>query len=439
MPAPLLEEARSALEDSTGGGTASALALQALLDGYLRAFQNRDGANGYLALAVWEGRIRERVFSRPGSGRYVSDLQAISANAGRSPEAIYQLAMAMQRTWENRYALARAPARAARLETAATSGAVAGIAAGTAVAVALRVRPDQVPRLFSLARRALPVLPLAGAGIATAGTQGWNLHRAHSLPPAPAQIMDLGVREDQYHYDRGSDTSEIFALTASAGVAALASFHPVALVGSVVIGVAIDQGTEQWNSRRLRSRLTGAARLFQNARRSNDRAALFGAADAVTEATLPLVTYLGENRPQSVAALRRAGKYRVLRHLLANGEDSASSLEGRDSLTAQRQLRAFQAWLSEWEGKLGKEIPQTLREQNFLRWMRSVVEQEEARHLLELRRKGFGTDPVLNQLRAISLLRSADERYLEGNIDALMNQLHMQLNLAILNGAMETE
>jgi hypothetical protein len=232
------------------------------------------------------------------------------------PTAYFDLARKLQFHWESRYA-AGIGQRAAQLRTNRDIGYKAGASLGMlALGVLLIKNPTKAPRYFRMVRHLLPV---SGAIVGhTAGASLSATQVGGDAPPGPAHIMRLGLPahseegtygEDQLYRDfislsagmaAGSIATELWIVVRGARAVNIATtpakLHPLVLIGSLAVGLAVEEGVargiEYWEEEGLRTEMRNALSRLDRSIRENDQAGVLVNGERFKRTVMNLALYM---------------------------------------------------------------------------------------------------------------------------------------------------
>jgi len=291
--------------------------VQRYTDAYQR--ETRSGSASRVLSTLYSTQIRNHVFQHVDSLQnetYINELTYLDEVGVSHAPAVFDLARKLQFHWESRYA-AGIGQRAAQLRTNRDIGFKAGASVGMlALGVLLIKNPAKAPRYFRMVRHLLP----ASGAIAgrTAGASRSAIHVGGDAPPGPAHIMRLGLPahseepgygEDQLYQDfislsagmaAGSIATELWLVVRGAraiNVAATpAKLHPLVLIGSLAVGLAVEEGVargiEYWEEEELRKEMRNALTQLDRSIRENDQAGLLVDGERFKRSVMNLAMYL---------------------------------------------------------------------------------------------------------------------------------------------------
>lgn len=266
--------------------------IKTLTHKYISSFQ---GAS-LLEKGVLSDRVQEAIFCQIDNSIYIDSLRYLDALAPIYPDEIHALAGKLQRKWEVKFGLSLIQSKQ-QIEVSSTKiGAIAGISALGIIAI---TKPNVLPSYFKYFRY---FLPAAGAYAGYKSSDVTRLILGVQVPPAPAQVMHLGIIDSGLVADETEIANDVMKILTSAGaglaayellsavkIAKWARINPVALVGSLVVGWVVDDGVEfildKRDLRKKRSDVRSALKSLYHAHEQNDDDALFVAADALVKST----------------------------------------------------------------------------------------------------------------------------------------------------------
>ncbi|MGK5083147.1 hypothetical protein WDW37_07555 [Bdellovibrionota bacterium FG-1] len=279
-------------------------AFEFLLNGYISAFY----ANNSLETLDYQRRLSIRIWASPSLTEYQDLLHAIDQNAKQAPEAIFDLARVLQLEWEASHTHGLAELRLKTITQGAESGALVGLFTMGLIFV---TKGRAAPRYFSLWRRVSPLIPVA---LGTAA--GWEINQDRekqqkALQPSPAQIMHLGIENDDAAYEEKELLADLASLGVSLSVGAAASSatantalrllksarlastplkaNVYGFIAGTLIGGFLDTGVQMVRdtrqNRRLREQVLHTQADFERASLGQDLVALFQAADQLFQAS----------------------------------------------------------------------------------------------------------------------------------------------------------
>ncbi len=297
-----------------------------LVDEYVAAYASSQLSDQGLHY-VKASQIARAVFKNPGSPEYVELLSYLGQQSQRAPEAITDLARMLNARWEaltlmGVEGLAR---REKREEFAAVAGsAPACLAVLGLLTVGTLKNPANGAKFLSLANR-LTLLPTLG--LATGAGVGYGMHQLEGPAyPSPSETMRIGITSDQFlvarnpaietfgpllaslavssiTYDMiatGSIAVEALGFARTAAIAANeaatpAKVNPLALAGSIVAGIAVDQGLtelqDQIRFNEFKEKISEAVNLFDQAREIGSVAGMYQGAEALNTVVMQFFTH----------------------------------------------------------------------------------------------------------------------------------------------------
>ena len=291
-------------------------------------------------------QIAIQVFAHPGTQEYVDDLKYIDHQASRAPEAMYDLAIALQNRWEAAYGMelnaktqdigaTPGQRRDDRVHIGENAGAMIGSAVALAALGLACVRnPTAIPRYNAVFRSLLPALGFAGGALlgheAATGLNNAGVFETH-IPIAPAHVMRLGVEKDDFSRDDATLVRTLVPIILSAGAgeafyaaaavesetlaetllgvirairvvnaaATPAKIDPPVLIASIVVSIVFDKlataGIEAMQYRDVRNQVLNTGKIVTYGASSGDDITLYRGADALVQSVLGFAAYV--NRP----------------------------------------------------------------------------------------------------------------------------------------------
>jgi len=237
---------------------------------------------------------------------YSQHLVLIDNYSDRHPEAISDLARKLQFHWEQKYFDLFRFSRAQKTNQKTYLDKVGGSLGILALGVFLIRDPSKAPRYFKIYRHLLPLLGV-GIGHTVAHHTSSRPQTEPKLPPAPAQLMRLGVslEEDmELSSDSNAFIKDFVALASGLAAGSVASeiytavrisravntastpakINPLVLLGSVAIGLITEYGVGEYIEYReesqLRADMQHNLRRLDRAVRSGDRGEIIKAAES---------------------------------------------------------------------------------------------------------------------------------------------------------------
>ncbi len=458
---------------------------------YVGAYERRQS----LQRALFTSRIKNTLFENVQTGGYVEGLRYIDAQSTSHPEAIYDLAKSLQLHWEARYAMGMGLKRTERARTATKAGTVVGIVGLAASGILLFFRPSAAPKYFRIWRH---LMPLAGAA-AGYGT-GRALHELGWLdedtPLAPAHVMRLGINTDDYHYDDDTLVRDIVSLTAGVAATSMAisayryirtgvkavkyvnaaatpaKVHPLVLVGSIILGLIVEEGVEaavdHYEHKGYKDRFTAQRDCMLQAYVNGEDERIYSCADGLVRTAMNLASYYnrsineaiqeyagdvaeaaedyGEGTPRFQEKLDKLTRelsddirealddraFRIdlsyegylVRGFLKNRDEAAIDelgQRGRDLAAAYQ--RSFERWLSHRENEDRQSFADNQRNELFRYYMDQLDRAADERVAGTLRAGAIPFHANHMLLQAAALIRSLDKPYLEDQAEFLMSTI----------------
>ena len=446
------------------------------VDAYRKETRSKSGSR--LLSTLYSTKIQTHLYSHIGSEQYINELTFLDSLGGADAQAIFDLARKLQFHWEARYA-AGIGQRAAQRKQSNDIGTKAGASVGMlALGVLLVKSPQNAPRYFRILRH---LLPLAGA---ITGRQGGAAYSEHSLvagdtPPAPAHIMRLGLAsegqesvygDDQLYEDfiaissglaAGSMVTELWTVVRAAraiNVAATpAKINPLVLAGSLVVGLAVEQGVrsgiENYQESELRQAIANDLAALDRSIREQDQAGVLLNGEKFKRSVVNLaiwmwspiietskefeakVSELGsehaidspafatelesetrEFRRSLRTALSNLDSYYdpaleshvVLSYLRTHNEEAIASLASATARTrAQSTLDAFDSWLGVKENEAFECFEACTREKLFQEFLSDVQISSQKRLVTEFRKGTSRQHPSHLLLQGAAILSTA--------------------------------
>jgi hypothetical protein len=459
--------------------------LEQLLDDYVRAHR----ASSALRKSRATKRVREKVFAAIGTPCYVNALQQIDARARTNSAEIYELSRALQLHWEAQYAVGLGQRRTQRVERGTKIGAMIGMAA---LGAALFYRPSAAPRYFKIVRHLFPLAGVAG-GNATAVALNQSGLMERNLPLAPAHVMRLGIQTDEFELDDAGLTRELVTLTASIGAAGMAydvlkavrvfrainvastpiKVHPVALVGSLVVGFVVEEGVgaaaHRYEYNRLIERLQSDRANFEAAASRGDDAAALSHSERLVRSAAAIAAFLNapiheairsfdaevaeaqaDHLPGSARlerALREASDdlreaieealadrpydrnsayetFLVLGYLRNKDEASIQGLNTQSQDRAEIILSTFGSYIAAREQENHVCFDHSPREAYFQEFIAGFSQAEDRRLARQLRNGVIRKEAKHVLLMTLAALRSSGKDYLQDQVDFLSTLIH---------------
>lgn len=188
----------------------------------LQEFVHAAESESRLAETLNAGRLRRQV-ENLGSNyardprAYIAALCAVDQAAERAPLAIYRLAQGLELAWERTY-LERAAGQRLNSRSSAQIGLIAGL---SVLGLASLRNPATAPRYFRVVNTLLPAASTLGAA---ALAERRNSQLPSGFPPAPAQIMSLGLPTNaDAGWSERQAAGEIITLATSLSAGSLSS------------------------------------------------------------------------------------------------------------------------------------------------------------------------------------------------------------------------
>ena len=208
-------------------------------------------------LILWDldSRITKAVFCQVGTTEYVSFLKDLETRAPKDQDAYYNLAKRLQAHWQTQYAIGLSKVQHQRTNKVTNDSRMLSL---VATALGLFGKTSQVPTYFGIVKHLFPILvPM----IATESTKLFNHYGMFDkkYPLSPAHVMNLPLPAENDQYDSFEVVRNLISASASVAGAQLAvqavkyfeigmdvgkaSFNPVTILASVVVGQAVQEIT----------------------------------------------------------------------------------------------------------------------------------------------------------------------------------------------------